>query len=102
MILNTSISMAAQMADVVKLGFLHLYHAQQLVPYLYCPDLATVIHRLDLCVGLPLRLTWKLQLVQNAAVWVFTEIPHREHITQFCTSYTGFQWSTGADSRFWY
>lgn len=55
-------------------------HVLQLVSYLLRPNLATVIHamvisRVDSCnslsVGLPLRVTRKLQLIQNTATGTF-------------------------------
>lgn len=46
--------------------------------------------KLDYCnslyAELPLRLSWKLQLVQNAATWVLTGTPVRAHMPQSNTS----------------
>lgn len=67
-------------------------NAQKVLQLALClshPNLAPVIHatptsRLDCYnsfnVRLPLRLTLKLQLIQNAGQWVLAETPHREHI----------------------
>ena len=75
-ILDTSLSMEAQITKVAHQAFYHLHQAKLLAPYLSSDDLATVIHatvtsRLDYCnslyAGLCLTLTRKLQLVQNAA-----------------------------------
>ena len=68
-ILDSSLSMEAQVANVTCLVFFHLRQARQLVPYLSTPDVATVIHatvtsRLDFCnslyAGLPLNQLLKL------------------------------------------
>ena len=80
-ILDTSLSMEAQVAMVARMAFFHLCQARLLAPYLTADDLASVIRatvtsRLDFCnslyAGLPLSLTGKLQLVQNAAARVLT------------------------------
>ncbi|XP_077781511.1 uncharacterized protein LOC144327186 [Podarcis muralis] len=85
----TSLSMEVQIAAITKAAFFHLRQAKQLAPYLSRPDLATVIHatvtsRLDYCnslyVGLPLRLTQKLQQVQYAAARLLTGSLPRDHI----------------------
>ena len=74
--LDASLSMEAQISKVAHQAFCHLRQVKQLAPYLSQEDLATVIHatvtsRLDYCnslyAGLPSNLTWKLQLIQNAA-----------------------------------
>ena len=89
-ILDSTLSMEAQVANAACLAFFHLRQARQLAPYLSTPDLATVIHatvtsRLDFCnslyAGLPLNLLRKLQLVQNAAARVLTGTGWRAHIT---------------------
>ena len=89
-ILDSSLTMEAQVANVTRVAFFHLRQARLLVPYLSAPNLATVIHamvtsRLDFCnslyAGLPLNLLRKLQLVQNAAARVLTGTQWRAHIT---------------------
>ena len=81
--------MEAQVTATVKATFLHLYRIKQLVPYLSHPNLTTVIHttvtpRLDYCnslyAGLPLKLSQKLQRVQNAAARLLTGSLPWEHI----------------------
>uniref|UniRef100_A0A670I2H7 Reverse transcriptase domain-containing protein n=1 Tax=Podarcis muralis TaxID=64176 RepID=A0A670I2H7_PODMU len=88
-IFDTSLSMEAQITAITKAAFFHLRQAKQLAPYLSRPDLATVIHatvtsRLDYCnslyVGLPLKLTQKLQRVQNAAARLLMGSSLRDHI----------------------
>uniref|UniRef100_A0A670J1P8 Reverse transcriptase domain-containing protein n=1 Tax=Podarcis muralis TaxID=64176 RepID=A0A670J1P8_PODMU len=88
-IFDTSLSMEAQITAITKAAFFHLRQAKQLAPYLSRPDLATVIHatvtsRLDYCnslyMGLPLRLTQKLQRVQNAAARLLMGSSLRDHI----------------------
>lgn len=75
-ILYASLSLEGPITNVTRLGFLYLFRALQLVPYLPHPDLAivinaTVISRTDNCnllyVGLPLKMTEKLQFIQNTA-----------------------------------
>ncbi|XP_053224999.1 uncharacterized protein LOC128403884 [Podarcis raffonei] len=82
-------SLDAQVTATAKATFFHLRRIKQLVPYLSRPDLATVIHamvtsRLDYCnslyAGLPLKLTQKLQWVQNAAARLLTGSVPWEHI----------------------
>ena len=88
-IFDASLSMEIQIAKVAHQAFYHSCQAKLLAPYLSSDDLATVIHatvtsRLDYCnslyAGLPLNLTQKLQLVQNAAAWVLTKNPWKSHI----------------------
>lgn len=76
------------MTNVARLAFSHLLQVKQLVPFLSCPGLVTVIHetdtsRLDYCnmlyAGLPLRLTQNLQLVQNVAMHVLKGTPFKFH-----------------------
>lgn len=81
-ILLVSLSMKAQVINVAKPAFCHLCQVKQLTPYLFSPDFSTAVHaivtsRLDYSnyVGLPSRLTWKLQQIQNAASYVLTEHP---------------------------
>ena len=86
---DASLSMEAQVTATAQLAFFHLRRIRQLAPYLSRPDLATVIHatvtsRLDYCnslyAGLPLKLTQKLQRVQNAAARLLTGSLPRDHI----------------------
>ena len=81
--------MEAHVTTVARTAFFHLRQARLLAPYLSTEDLASVIHamvtsRIDFCnllhAGLPLSLTWKLQLVQNAAARVLTGTSWRAHI----------------------
>ena len=81
--------MEAQIARVAHQAFYHLRQVKLLALYLTPNDRATVIHatvssRLDYCnslyAGLPLALTRKLQLVQNAAAWVLTKTPWKSHM----------------------
>lgn len=102
--LDASFSVKPQVTNVM---FLQLWQFRQLAPFLSQRDLTTVIHitvtsRLDYCnmlyVELPLKLTQKLQLVQNAAAHVLP----RPHQQQWITSCIGFKLSTRSGSRFWY
>uniref|UniRef100_A0A670IWM0 Reverse transcriptase domain-containing protein n=1 Tax=Podarcis muralis TaxID=64176 RepID=A0A670IWM0_PODMU len=88
-ILDASLSMEAQVTATAKATFFHLRRIKPLVPYLSRPDLATVIHatvisRLDYCnslyAGLPLKLSQKLQRMQNAAARLLTGSLPWEHI----------------------
>ena len=88
-IFDASLSMEAQITKVAHQAFYHLRKAKLLAPYLTPDDLATVIHatvtsRLDYCnslyAGLPLALTRKLQLVQNAAARILTRTPWKAHM----------------------
>ncbi|CAI5764971.1 Hypothetical predicted protein [Podarcis lilfordi] len=87
-ILDVSLSMEAQVTTA-KSTFSHLRRIKQLVPYLSRPNLATAIHamvtsRLDYCnslyAGLPLKLSQKLQRVQNAAARLRTGSLPWQHI----------------------
>uniref|UniRef100_A0A670HZ87 Reverse transcriptase domain-containing protein n=1 Tax=Podarcis muralis TaxID=64176 RepID=A0A670HZ87_PODMU len=88
-ILDASLFREAQITATAKVTFFHLRRIKQLVPYLSRPDLATVIHatvisRLDYCnslyAGLPLKLSQKLQQVQNAAARLLMGSLPWEHI----------------------
>lgn len=108
--LDASFSVRPQVTNVMFV-FLQLWQFRQLAPFLSQRDLTTVIHitvtsRLDYCnmlyVELPLKLTQKLQLVQNAAAHVLPR-PHQQQIaSQWVTSCIGFKLSTRSSSRFWY
>lgn len=67
--------MEAQVTKFANQMFFQLHQVRQIAPYLSYPYLVTVIHEMvtskmdysnSLYMNLPLRLTWKLQLVQNA------------------------------------
>lgn len=84
MILDASFSVQAQITNFARTAFFQLPQVKQLTLHLSHTDPATVIHamftsRLNyynlLYVGLFLKLTWKHQLVQIAAVWVLTRDP---------------------------
>lgn len=84
-----SLIMKAQLSLVVMSAFNHLQLVRQLVPCLSSWDLATITHakvtsRLDYCdilyAGLTLKLTQKLQQVQNMAAHVLTVLPVQMHI----------------------
>lgn len=81
MTLKASLTMEAQVTSVTKWVFYQLGQVRQLVPYLSHSSSAIVIHvmvtsRMDY-MGLLLRLTWKLQMVQNEAAQVLTGTPPR-------------------------
>lgn len=65
--------------------FLQLWQSRQLEPFVSHHDLAEVINgtvtsRIDYCNALCVRLVRRLQLAQNAAAWVLTGTPRREHV----------------------
>ena len=79
--LDPSLSLEAQVDSVARSTWNQLRMICQLWPFLDIDNLATVVHvlvtpQLDYCnalyVGLPLKMTWKLQLVQNAAAKLLT------------------------------
>uniref|UniRef100_A0A803U0W5 Reverse transcriptase domain-containing protein n=1 Tax=Anolis carolinensis TaxID=28377 RepID=A0A803U0W5_ANOCA len=89
-VLDSQLTMEAQVAAASKQAFFHLRQARQLAPYLSDEALATVIHatvtsRLDyfnaLYVGLPMSTTRRLRIVQNAAARLLTRTPMKCHIT---------------------
>uniref|UniRef100_A0A803TLI7 Reverse transcriptase domain-containing protein n=1 Tax=Anolis carolinensis TaxID=28377 RepID=A0A803TLI7_ANOCA len=89
-VLDSQLTMEAQVAAASKQAFFHLRQARQLAPYLSDEALATVIHatvtsRLDYCnalyVGIPMSTTQKLRIVQNAAARLLTRTPMKCHIT---------------------
>ncbi|XP_053224964.1 uncharacterized protein LOC128403862 [Podarcis raffonei] len=89
-ILDSQLSMEAQVKSVSRAVVYQLHLVRRLRPYLPADCLARVVHalvisRLDYCnalyVGLPLKVTRKLQLIQNAAARLVTGSGHRDHIT---------------------
>ena len=74
----------------VHTAFFYLWQIAWRWPYLDTGALTTLVHalvisRLDHCntlyVGLPLRLMWKLQVVQNAAARLLTGMRKYQHIS---------------------
>uniref|UniRef100_A0A670IW23 Reverse transcriptase domain-containing protein n=1 Tax=Podarcis muralis TaxID=64176 RepID=A0A670IW23_PODMU len=89
-ILDSQLSMEAQVNSVSRAAVYQLHLVCRLRPYLPADCLARVVHalvisRLDYCnalyVGLPLKVTRKLQLIQNAAARLVTGGGRRDHIT---------------------
>uniref|UniRef100_A0A670II88 Reverse transcriptase domain-containing protein n=1 Tax=Podarcis muralis TaxID=64176 RepID=A0A670II88_PODMU len=89
-ILDSQLSMEAQVNSVSRAAVYQLHLVRRLRPYLPANCLARVVHalvisRLDYCnalyVGLPLKVTRKLQLIQNAAARLVTGSGRRDHIT---------------------
>lgn len=90
MILDTSLSMEAQITAVTRTLYFYLQQIRQLTSYLSPQDLIMVIHattlasKLDYCnllfMGFPLRLIGKLQLVQNSVACSLTVSPIQVHI----------------------
>uniref|UniRef100_A0A670J261 Reverse transcriptase domain-containing protein n=1 Tax=Podarcis muralis TaxID=64176 RepID=A0A670J261_PODMU len=89
-ILDSQLSMKAQVNSVSRAAAYQLYLVCRLRPYLPADCLARVVHalvisRLDYCnalyEGLPLKVTRKLQLMQNAAARLVTGSGRRDHIT---------------------
>uniref|UniRef100_A0A803T5Y0 Reverse transcriptase domain-containing protein n=1 Tax=Anolis carolinensis TaxID=28377 RepID=A0A803T5Y0_ANOCA len=89
-VLDSSLTMEAQITAISKQAFFHLRQARKLASYLSTEALATVIHatvttRLDYCnalyAGLPKTKTQKIQMVQNAAARLLAGSSIRSHIT---------------------
>ena len=89
-LLDSSLSLDAQVSVVSRSAFTQLKLVHQLHLFLEMLGLATVTHalvtsRLDYCntlyVGLPLKMVRKLQLVKNSAAKLLTGSSYREHIT---------------------
>ncbi|XP_061484291.1 cilia- and flagella-associated protein 95 isoform X2 [Rhineura floridana] len=89
-ILDSQLSMEAQILAASRAAWYQLHLIQRLRPYLPVHLLPRVVHalvssRLDYCnalyVGLPLKTVWKLQLVQNAAARLIRNSRRRDHIT---------------------
>uniref|UniRef100_A0A670J4S4 Reverse transcriptase domain-containing protein n=1 Tax=Podarcis muralis TaxID=64176 RepID=A0A670J4S4_PODMU len=89
-ILDSQLSMEAQVKSVSRAAVYQLHLVCRLRPYLPADCLTRVVHalvisRLDYCnalyVGLPLKVTRKLQLIQNAAARLVTGGGRRDHIT---------------------
>ena len=81
--LDLALTMETQVSSVVRSAHFRLWRIAQLHPYLDVGMLTTLVHilvvsRLDYCnalsMGLPLRLTWKLQMVQNATARLLTGV----------------------------
>lgn len=63
-------------------------------------DLATGIYALvtlrqhychKLCLGMPLKSIWKLQLIQSILSWLLVGTNDQEHMTSYYTNYIGYQ-----------
>ncbi|CAI7934913.1 Hypothetical predicted protein [Podarcis lilfordi] len=89
-ILDSQLSMEAQVNSVSRAAVYQLHLVCRLRPYLPVDCLARVVHalvisHLDYChalyVGLPVKVTRKLQLIQNAAARLGTGSGCRDHIT---------------------
>ena len=87
--LDPALTMETQVVSVVHSTYFHLWRIVQLCPYLNVGSLTTLVHalvtsKLDYCkalyVGLPLRLMQKLQMVQNAAARLLTEVRNYQDI----------------------
>ncbi|XP_062831034.1 probable RNA-directed DNA polymerase from transposon BS [Anolis carolinensis] len=87
-LLDSSLTLKAQVSAVALSAFAQLKLVCQLQPYLEKSDLATVVDalvtsRLDYCnalyVGLPVKTVWKFQLVQRLAARFLTGAGYREH-----------------------
>ena len=88
--MDSQLSMEAQVNSVSRAAVYQLHLACRLRPYLPADCLARVVHVLvisclDYCnvlyMGLPLKVTQKLQLIQNAAARLVTGSCRRDHIT---------------------
>ena len=88
--LNPALTMETQVASMVRTNYFNLWRIAQLHPYLDVGALTTLVHalvvsRLTYCntvyVGLPLRLRWKLQMVQNMASRLLTGVRKHQHIS---------------------
>uniref|UniRef100_A0A803TFX4 Reverse transcriptase domain-containing protein n=1 Tax=Anolis carolinensis TaxID=28377 RepID=A0A803TFX4_ANOCA len=89
-LLDSSLSLEPQVSAVARGALAQLKLVRQLCPFLGRSDLAMVVHtlvtaRLDYCnalyVGLPLKTSRKLQLVQRAAARLITGAAYRERTT---------------------
>uniref|UniRef100_A0A803SWN1 Reverse transcriptase domain-containing protein n=1 Tax=Anolis carolinensis TaxID=28377 RepID=A0A803SWN1_ANOCA len=89
-LLDSSLSLDAQVSAVAGRAFAQLKLVRQLRPYLEKSDLTMVVHalvtsRMDYCnalyVGLPLKTVRKLQLVQRSAARLLTGAAYRERST---------------------
>lgn len=88
-----------QVSAVARSTFYHLYQVCHLCPFLIKKDLcinipALVTSRIDycnmFCVGLPLELAWKFQLVKNTTAWLTDRNQISAHL--FSRIYTGSQY----------
>uniref|UniRef100_A0A803U0T6 Reverse transcriptase domain-containing protein n=1 Tax=Anolis carolinensis TaxID=28377 RepID=A0A803U0T6_ANOCA len=89
-VLDSSLTMEAQITAISKQAFFHLRQARKLASYLSTEALAMVIHttvttRLDYCnalyAGLLKTKTQKIRMVQNAAARLLAGSSIRSHIT---------------------
>ncbi|KAF7246206.1 NIPA-like protein 2 [Varanus komodoensis] len=89
-LLDPELSLEAQVTVVARSAFFQLRLIHQLCPYLEYDCLVTVTHalvtsRLDFCnvlyVGLPLKMVWILQLVQNRTARLLTGTGRYAHMT---------------------
>ncbi|KAF7252094.1 RutC family protein in vnfA 5'region [Varanus komodoensis] len=89
-LLDPELSLEAQMTAVARSAFFQLRLIHQLRPYLENDCLVTVTHtlvtsRLDFCnalyVGLPLKIVWIFQLVQNRAARLLMGTGRYGHMT---------------------
>ncbi|XP_077788962.1 uncharacterized protein LOC114600407 [Podarcis muralis] len=88
--LDSQLSIEAQVNSVSRAAVYQLHLVHRLRPYLPADCLARVVHVLDissldycnaLFVGLPLKVTQKLQLIQIAAARLVTGSGRQDHIT---------------------
>ena len=87
--MDSQLSMEVQVKSVSRAAVCQLHLVHRLRPYLPTDCFARVVHalvicRLDYCnelyVGIPLTVTQKLQLMQNAAARLVTGSGRRDHI----------------------
>ena len=86
--LDLTLTMEIQVALVVRTTFFHLWRIAWLRPYFNTRALTTLVHaleisRLDHCntLYMPLKLMWKLQVVQNAAARLLSGVKKYQHIS---------------------
>ena len=88
--LDPALTMETQVASVVRSAYFHLQRITELHPHLDVGALMTLVHafvasRLDYCnalyMGLPLRLTRKLQIVQNMVARLLRGVKRYHHIS---------------------
>ena len=87
--LDPALTMETQVSSVIRSAHFHFQQIVQLRPFLEVGELTTLVHalvvsRLNYCnvlyVGLSLRLTRKLQMVQNGVSSLLTGVKRYQHI----------------------